>query len=59
MRGLHDEMCGTVGSDGSAEEEPNEIGDDLEDDDPPGVAGFNTCLLSFLRVGYDVLDLFL
>ena len=48
---------GATGGDGTGEDESYGVGHDLEDDDPPGVVGFHTSLLSLLGVGQDGLDL--
>ena len=49
---------GATGGDGTGEDESYGVGHDFEDDDPPRVVGFHTCLLSLLGVGQDGLDLF-
>lgn len=49
---------GATGGGGTGEDESDGVGHDFEDDDPPWVVGFHTCLLSLLGVGQDGLDLF-
>ena len=48
---------GAAGGGDAGEDEAYGVGDDLEDDDPPGVAGFDAGLLRLLGVGQDGFDL--
>lgn len=42
-------MASAAGGDDTSEDEANDVGNDLEDDDPPGILGFHTGLL---RLGW-------
>ena len=43
----------------AGEDEAYRVSEDFEDDDPPGVVSFDTCLLRFSGVGKDVGNLLL
>ena len=48
---------GAAGGGGAGEDEADGVSHDFQDDDPPRVAGFHSCLLSLLGVGQDGVDL--
>lgn len=48
---------GASHGEGAAKDKAYGIGDDFEDDDPPGVRDFDTSLLSFLGVAENLINL--
>ena len=48
---------GAAGGGGAGEDEADGVSHDFQDDDPPRVVGFHACLLGFLGVGQDGVDL--